>query len=330
VLRVLLLLLHLGDLSVEAVSVPERPLLKPWYRLARADGRIALEYGHHVVCLEGRAAERLLPALLPLLDGTRTLDDVTSQLGTAVTPAVENALRILSEHGVLTEGPPLAELPAPFAAAAEAAAARGGVSPDAARKALAAARVSILGESAVASEVARLLLLGGVGHVERAGWDELQSASLVVAAPEPFEAARLGGWNRVALRESIAWLAVLPFDGRLAAVGPLFVPPDTCCYECYRLRRASNSGYLEEFAALEEVATAAPQDPAFLAVVAGVAVSVAVRRLSFEDPFATGIFYAVEHEARFVIEPHHVYRVPRCPACSDAATTGPPVPWGDV
>ena len=53
-----------------AHAVPERPLLKPWYRHASFERRTVLEYGDAAVILEGAAANRLLPELLPLLDGT--------------------------------------------------------------------------------------------------------------------------------------------------------------------------------------------------------------------------------------------------------------------
>ena len=56
----------------------ERPLLKPWYRLSTNGGRSVLRYAGSVLEFEGRAAERLLPHLLPLLDGTRTVDDVVA------------------------------------------------------------------------------------------------------------------------------------------------------------------------------------------------------------------------------------------------------------
>ena len=52
--------------------LPTRPLLRPWYRLARPQGRFALEYGRVAIVLEGAATERLVPGLLPLLDGRRS------------------------------------------------------------------------------------------------------------------------------------------------------------------------------------------------------------------------------------------------------------------
>jgi hypothetical protein len=85
----------------------ERPLLKPWYRLSVDDGRSTLRYAGSVLELEGKAAQRLLPHLLPLLDGTRTVDQVVAELGEAVRPAVEHALSLLRAHELLTEAVPV-------------------------------------------------------------------------------------------------------------------------------------------------------------------------------------------------------------------------------
>jgi bacteriocin biosynthesis cyclodehydratase domain-containing protein len=317
-------------MTVPPAALPERPLLKPWYRLAHVDGRIALEYGHHVVSLEGRAVERLLPALLPLLDGTRTIPEVTEHVGAAAAEAVDHALGVLAAHGVLTEGPPVTDAAGPAAAAAPAAAARGGVAPGTTRGRLAGAVAAVRGSGALAADVARQLRLAGIGRVERQRWDEPAEAdALVVAAPAPEEVRELPAWNAEALADGVPWLQVIPFDGRLAVVGPLFLPGETCCYECYRARRASNSGYEDDYLALDATPVAAPQEAAVRAVVAGVAAALATRRLALEDPHAAGVLYAVEYTDKLSLSSHRVLRVPRCPACCDAATTGLPVPWGD-
>ena len=56
--------------------IPALPYLPPWYRVVSGEGKVVLEFGQRIVNLEGRAAERLLPALLPLLDGTRAVDEI--------------------------------------------------------------------------------------------------------------------------------------------------------------------------------------------------------------------------------------------------------------
>jgi len=94
-------------LSTSAPELPTRPYLKPWYRLGRGEGKLVLEYGHSSIVLEGRATERLLPSLLAALDGTRTVAEIETMFGEAAAPAVCNALRLLCERRLLSDGPPL-------------------------------------------------------------------------------------------------------------------------------------------------------------------------------------------------------------------------------
>ena len=67
------------------------------------DGML-LEHGGSVIAFSGAAARRLLPALLPLLDGTRSVDEIVEIVGPPVAAAVENALELLADQGLLTQG----------------------------------------------------------------------------------------------------------------------------------------------------------------------------------------------------------------------------------
>src|SRR5262245_8394416 len=90
--------------GASASTVPSRPRLHPWCRLVRNGGRHLLELGGTVVTLEGRAVEQLVPKLLPLLDGTRTVAELAEELGPPVAPAIERALALLAENRLLVEG----------------------------------------------------------------------------------------------------------------------------------------------------------------------------------------------------------------------------------
>ncbi len=307
--------------------IPALPYLAPWYRLARDEERIVLEYGQRIVCFEGRAASSLLPALLPLLDGTRTIDEIVGVLGEPVRPAIDNALAQLADNGVLLEGPPpapdipvtvvesielLASLrpPAPLAQTAES---------------LSRSTISVTGEGGAGVEIARLLRQSGVA-VDRA--ESLAGGvDLAVCAPAPGELPRLSEWNEQALRASVPWLQVLPFDGRYAAVGPLFLPGDTCCHECFRRRRAANLDGAEELPLLESAPAAYPAAPALHALVGGLATLVALEWLVLGSHYAPAAFYAVELVPIPALTLHYVHRVPRCPACSGIADVASPLPW---
>ena len=300
--------------------------------MAEHDGCLVLEFGGEAVCLEGRATRALLPALLPLLDGTRTLEEIVLVLGEPARAAIEAALVLLVENGVLGDGPPLArDVPAPFAAAARGGAAAWGGSAAAVRDRLARSAFAVAGAGATAAEVARLLRLSGAGAVASIGWDgPLDDVDVAVAAPAPGERPQLSDWNERLLETQTPWLQLLAFDGAFAAIGPLFVPRETCCYECYRRRRASNIDYPDEFWALERAPDRAPEAPPAVAAAAGLAVGFVLRWLLFSDPFVAGVLFALDlgHEPR--LTPHVVYRVPRCPACSEVVRLAPPRPWAEA
>jgi bacteriocin biosynthesis cyclodehydratase domain-containing protein len=303
--------------------VVERPLLPPWYRVAELDHALVLEYGQAVVRLDGAAAKKLVPQLLPLLDGTRSVDELVACLGERIRPAVVHALTLLERHGVLRDG--TAEPDGVDTVARLLAASGPQRSESELGRVLAAARVAVAGTGRPAEEAARALRGTGIGTVSSAEWGHAPTADLVVAAPGRDEVVRLAGWNSVALAAKSPWLQILPFDGRFAAVGPLFLPGETCCHACYARRRRANVPYPDEFEAIEAVPAGTATPPALLAVLVGLAALVASRWLATADAALPGRLFAVELRRGPAVESHHVYRVPRCPACAGGSVR--PLPW---
>lgn len=315
----------------DAAPVPDRPRLKPWYRVVEAGEALVLEHGQTAVVFEGRAARRLLPTLLPLLDGTRPTETIIEELGAGSAGGVEHALVVLHEHGLLLDGPGLdPREPADVVEAVQLlSSVASGSEPEAVRRTLAGAVVEVLGEGGIVPLLVEVLRGSGVGSVDRVGWDidaESIERRLVVAAPSGREGGDIVGWNRRAVDGGQVWLQVLPFDGRFAAIGPLFVPGETCCFECYRLRRLAACGYAAEFRAIEDAHVVAPAGPALNATIAGVAASLVLRWLAHGDHHLPGCFHACEG-AGTALSQHRVYRVPRCPVCSDIGDVAPPLPW---
>lgn len=317
----------------ESWAMPARPCLKPWYRQAVAGDALALEYGHSTVVFEGRAVQQLLPALLPLLDGTRTTAQIVDKLGAVSEPAVTQALRLLAERRLLLDGAAIDEAePAGARHTVEFIASIGRQATLAeVQETLVAADVVVIGSGAAAPHVVALLRESGVRRVEQAGWSAEPAGSggpqrLVLVLPGADELAEVAGWNRSALESGTTWLQVLPYDGRFAAIGPLYVPRETCCYECYRTRRSAASGYAAEFDAIDNAVLQAPSPPALDAVIAGVAVMLATRWIAQHDHYLPGMFYACEQGGTSLTQ-HRVYRVPRCLACSGLHDTAPPLPW---
>lgn len=308
-------------------AVPRLPLLAPWYRLARDGDRLLLEHGQSVVVLEGGAVRAFLPALLPLLDGTRTCDDLVRRLGVAARPAVDLALETLSSHGLLVEGP---DVSAGMQAAAHAVASTFDLAPAVAAERLAVAAVDVVGSSPAGVEIVRLLRASGVGRVSRGRWKGSSRVDLAVVAPAVDELEELDSWNQAANESGKRWLPVLPYDGRFAAIGPLVVPGESCCYECVLRRRGANLEYGEHLREIERAPLAARADPAFETFVAALAAHLTLRWIGGQDRSLPGVLHAVEARPALAVSEHPVLRVPRCPVCSPVERLAARLPWHEA
>jgi bacteriocin biosynthesis cyclodehydratase domain-containing protein len=310
-----------------SMVLPARPALAPWCRLVEDDARVLLEQGGTLVTLEGGAARALLPRLLPLLDGTRTREEIDAALGQAAAPAVDNALALLAEHQLLVDGPAVEAGRAAAAAGMLAAAVAGSTTPAAAVDALERARVAVLGTGLLAAELARLLPLSGVSRVETLPLDrEPAAGSFVVAAPGQDDLDALTRLNERALRHRDPWLQVLPYDGRFVIAGPVFVPGTSACHACFVTRRAAASGYDEDFDLVERTPRRAPLPPPIVSVAAGLGALLAIRWLATADPTLPGGFYALEAAAVIGLRFDRLLRVPRCAACGPHGQAVPS-PW---
>jgi bacteriocin biosynthesis cyclodehydratase domain-containing protein len=298
------------------------PLLAPWWRIVDDGERILFEHAGRLVELRGRAVRTLLPALLPLLDGAHTHSEIVGRLGEAAEPSVRNALELLDRHGLLADGPHVEG----DDVAGYVATACPEVAPSAARDALTGSRAAVQGASAAAAEVERLLRSAGV-EVERIGWGPgVESpVDLVVAAPTAAEVDALRFANEQRLEDAVPWLVVLPYDGRLATVGPLYVPGLTACHVCFSVRRAATSGYEEDSTLLESRPATAAAPDTIAVIAAGLAVLLSLRWLGAADPTLPGVAYALEANGAPTLTRHRVLRVPRCTVCGPAGP--PPNPW---
>jgi bacteriocin biosynthesis cyclodehydratase domain-containing protein len=302
-------------------------LLAPWYRLIEDGDRLLLEHGRSVVVLEGRAVRLLLPALLPLLDGTRTIDEIVARIGEPAQPAVELALSLLGENGLLAEGP----APEPGGpASALALAAHYGLAPAVAVERLRSASVGVIGGSWAAEAIARTLRSAGVGTIVRAGWDGVDEVDLAVVAPSALETPLLTSWNRLALECDTRWLGVRPFDGLVATVGPLVVPGESACYECLLHRLAAHVEYGRDLLRIESSPPAAGELAPVQAITAGVAAQLVLGWAAGLDTALPGALHVLELRPVLSLASHAILRVPRCPACSTAERLAPPLPWHDA
>jgi bacteriocin biosynthesis cyclodehydratase domain-containing protein len=317
--------------SEPAVDDARRPALAPWYRVVQQPDRLLLEHGGSLVTLEGGAARRLLPALVPLLDGRRTVAEIAAALGPAAERPVRRAVDLLDAHGLLVDGigeqPGEGEAPAAESALFVSACSSAALRPAVARRRLAAARVRVVGRAAAGGEIARLLRDTGVGEVRRVALDALpDELELLVVAPAPHETTLASTANERALGLGLAWLQLLPHDGRSVVVGPLFVPGATACHACYRMRRAAASGFEDDFDLVDAQAARAASPAALCAVAAGMAALLAIHWLAAADPSVPGRAYTIATRGVLELTPHRILRVPRCPGCAHAPEALPS-PW---
>jgi bacteriocin biosynthesis cyclodehydratase domain-containing protein len=308
-------------------TVPERPLLTPWFRHVADDDRLLLEHGQAVVVLEGAAVRSFLPALFPLLDGTNTVPDLVERLGPVTRPAVDLALETLASHGLLVEGPAVS---AGVQATVYGLAATFDLAPALVAERLAGGFVGVVGSASAGVDVARMLRAAGLGRVTAERWDGDSRPDLAVVAPGADELDELDRWNRAANERDLRWLPVLPYDGRFAAVGPLIVPGESCCYECLLRRRAANLEYGDHLPAIERAPLTARADLCFETFVASVAAHLVLRWIGGQDGSLPGVLHALEARPTLALGAHDVLRVPRCPVCSPVERLAAPLPWHEA
>ncbi len=308
-------------------SLPRHPALAPWCRLVHDDGRVLVEHAGTLVTLEGAAARTLLPRLLPLLDGTRTQDEIVAHLGPAIGSAIESALGLLAENQLLVDGPSVENDEPVTAAATYAAALTGGTTPAVAVDALESTRIAVLGAGATADEIVRQLRSTGIEHIEPISLEaEPSPGSFVVAAPEHADLDALRRVNDRALGCGDPWLQVLPYDGRYAVAGPVFVPGTSGCRVCFVTRRAAASGFDDDYDMVERVPRHTPSPAPLVSIAAALAAVLVVRWVTAADPTLPGVFYALEPGTVLRLRFERLLRVPRCRACG-AHARAVPSPW---
>ncbi|RZQ62515.1 TOMM precursor leader peptide-binding protein [Amycolatopsis suaedae] len=201
---------------------------------------------------------------------------------------------------------------------------------------LATREVAVLGTGELAD---RLRESAGQAGLRVTGADAVESAYVTVVAGAHDDDDLLEEWNQRALAEERPrpWLAVLPFDGERATVGPWVVPGESACYQCYRLRRAAafpDVAVSEELAgvtALRQKLDNSARYPGLNLVLAGMVTDriteFAGLHEQMRQPLPGGLTTFEIDSTGITTEHHRVLRVPRCPVCSPAAGRGYPQVW---
>jgi bacteriocin biosynthesis cyclodehydratase domain-containing protein len=263
-----------------------------------------------------------MSALLPYLDGRHSVEEIELHLVDWETPAVRQAISVLVSNGIATIEPDRdsatedEHLLGVLLGTADT------------QVAIGEAGVGVAGTGRLADAVAGLCERSDIGRLERIGWAEAPSelCDLVIAAPDGQDLPYLGAWNRLMLERRQVWLPVVPFDGVLAAAGPLVIPGETACYACTRIRRRSMLEDPDLAELYDDCPAYLPMGPAVTSLAAGLTVHLVLRWVTRRDPRIPGMLFAISLSPHPEIRGHEVLPVPRCPACR-AGRDHLPSPW---
>lgn len=325
-------------------AVVVRPTLKPWLTWTTTEEQLIVSHGSSITVFEGEVATSLLPALFPMLDGSLVIDEIAEAIGSDLRPAIDRAMAELEERDLLlAEDDDVAGFDTTPTALAAAQMVAGGLAdgrPLDIVKRLAAAQVTIAGSGLIASEIVRWLRIFGVGqvHLATASDIDLPANALVVAVSGPGDQSNLSRWNDEALRRQQTWMAVMAYDGRFASIGPVFVPGQTACFECFQIRRASNLAFRVEQRVVDKTngsersgggVVGGPIAATTAALAAEAVFSTLIAKA--EDPsMLTGrVLTLASSISGTTTAMHRLYRVPRCPVCSPTKGLGHPQVWFD-
>lgn len=85
-------------------ALPQRPRVRPFFHVVPfSDGRVQLRSAYRALVISGAGAPELIRLLFPLLDGTRTQDEIVAACSGHAPDAVRHALAVLQEKAVLED-----------------------------------------------------------------------------------------------------------------------------------------------------------------------------------------------------------------------------------
>ncbi|GIF05516.1 hypothetical protein [Actinoplanes siamensis] len=225
-------------------TVPVRPCLIPGLvQVPLVDGLAFAGTGNRQTVLRGRAAVRLVPRLLPELDGTRTVAELAAAFPGVSESDLSACVTLLYASGLLQDGPAgdVVEVIPPEVAGylgRNLDTTRVNRSRDEACERLARARVLISGPERLAGLLRAELTRAGV-DAEAGAWPA--GAGDLVVAVDDGDAAAMAEVDEACRKAGISWLRAAA-GADTAEIGPLFDARYTCCHDCFSRNRATPAG----------------------------------------------------------------------------------------
>lgn len=294
-----------------------RPRVKPHLAFVPLDSENVLVRGAGVFLRYGGEAVPVLLRMLPHLDGTRDADAIAQATGDAPQDVRDILDGLTADR--LVEDAAADETPrAPAAAEQLAVWSHLSGRPATAQNRVAAARVLVVGEGALADAAIHALRAAGVGHIARGAEAATGHTHVLVCADAPDPRTFLRHNERILALDAPATFACL--DGLDATLGPTVLAGQTPCWRCYDLRAKGAHPHMQRLVAFEAagVRATSPSLPSFAAIAgAWVAQAIVLTLSGATLPPLAG------HVARISFldldaRRHRVLRLPRCPACSAA------------
>jgi bacteriocin biosynthesis cyclodehydratase domain-containing protein len=133
----------------------------------------------------------------------------------------------------------------------------------------------------------------------------------------------MGAWNKVCMDRRLHFLPVVLQDF-IGYVGPLVVPCETACFECFRARRTACRGASESARAADHAAYTGQAvtgfHPSMASMLGDIAAVELTKFYSYALPlWQVGTLIEIDLLAPR-IEAHKILKVPRCPVCSPLNT----------
>lgn len=182
------------------------------------------------------------------------------------------------------------------------------------------ARALVRGTGWLAEVMREGLATLGVAHVSKA-----PDATFVVDCQDRQNPQQFSATNTLALQQDVPCFFVYREVSRIV-VGPLVVPKQSACYQCYKARVEANAPFPAEYVAYQaSVAAETPPRPSQVAV--GLVNYLLARAVlctvtgAFEL-FEPGVIYSYDF-ITLESSSQRILKVPRCEACSK--TAGKPV-----
>jgi bacteriocin biosynthesis cyclodehydratase domain-containing protein len=319
--------------------------LAPWIEASRNDHMIVFQHGHRFVVYLGRGAADTIETVLAVIQQSEGFEAALSNFSKESQPAVKAIVRKLRGYGILQD---FSQRNTSLAMAAKEIVGGEMSCEDIATKEHEMKLVVI--SNGTVPDVARLLAqengLHNIRWIENVAEDQIpdildgeDKGSLILYSPTAHNDSLGAAINRWALSRERAWMQILPYNGGEAVIGPLFIPRQTACYECFRLRRRAASAHGKEQRVMDDgdaiafanQGTGSWNSPAQ----SGIIWSMFFQLLSIEmldlhalpmTPLRGQAHTVSFDESSVAVDHHRVFTVPRCPACR-APSLPLPQPW---